>query len=102
MMNMEFRRKLPEPREVMEMYPVTEEMRAQKAKNDEEIHRIFERFYKVDKSRSEHVKGVGLGLNLAQDIVELHGGDIYAESEPGGFTSFRFWIPIEKTTDPQE
>lgn len=41
MMNMEFRRKLPEPREVMEMYPVTEEMRAQKAKNDEEIHRIF-------------------------------------------------------------
>ena len=69
---------------------------------EEEIHRIFERFYKVDKSRSEHVKGVGLGLNLAQDIVELHGGDIYAESEPGGFTSFRFWIPIEKTTDPQE
>ena len=69
---------------------------------EEEIHRIFERFYKVDKSRSEHVKGVGLGLNLAQDIVELHGGDIYAESEPGGFTSFRFWIPIEKSTDPQE
>ena len=69
---------------------------------EEEIHRIFERFYKVDKSRSEHVKGVGLGLNLARDIVELHGGDIYAESEPGGFTSFRFWIPIEKTTDPQE
>lgn len=69
---------------------------------EEEIHRIFERFYKVDKSRSEHVKGVGLGLNLAQDIVELHGGEIYAESEPGGFTSFRFWIPIDKTTDSQE
>ncbi|MBQ8062618.1 MAG: HAMP domain-containing histidine kinase [Clostridia bacterium] len=69
---------------------------------EEEIHRIFERFYKVDKSRSEHVKGVGLGLNLARDIVELHGGDIYAESEPGGFTSFRFWIPIEKSTESQE
>lgn len=69
---------------------------------EEELHRIFERFYKVDKSRSEHVKGVGLGLNLARDIVELHGGEIYAESEPGGFTSFRFWVPIEKSTDPQE
>lgn len=69
---------------------------------EEEIHRIFERFYKVDKSRSEHVKGVGLGLNLARDIVALHGGDIYAESEPGGFTSFRFWIPIEKSTESQE
>ena len=69
---------------------------------EEEIHRIFERFYKVDKSRSEHVKGVGLGLNLARDIVELHGGQIFAESEPGGFTSFRFWIPIHKTTDSQE
>ena len=69
---------------------------------EEEIHRIFERFYKVDKSRSEHVKGVGLGLNLARDIVELHGGEIYAESETGGDTSFRFWIPIHKSTNPQE
>ncbi|MBQ7381093.1 MAG: 3-deoxy-7-phosphoheptulonate synthase [Clostridia bacterium] len=40
-MNMEFKRKLPEPREVMEMYPMTEEMKAQKAKNDEEIRRVF-------------------------------------------------------------
>ena len=69
---------------------------------EEEMHRIFERFYKVDKSRSEHVKGVGLGLNLARDIVELHGGEIYAESEPGGYTSFIFWVPIEKNTNLQE
>ena len=40
-MNMDFRLKLPEPREVMEMYPVTEEMKVQKAKNDEEIRRVF-------------------------------------------------------------
>ena len=40
-MNMEFKRRLPEPGEVMEMYPVNEEMRAQKAKNDEEIRRVF-------------------------------------------------------------
>jgi len=41
MMNMEFKRKLPEPREVMEMYPMTEEMKAQKVKNDEEIRKVF-------------------------------------------------------------
>ncbi len=40
-MNMEFKRKLPEPREVMDMYPVTEEMKAQKAKNDTEIRKVF-------------------------------------------------------------
>ncbi len=59
----------------------------------EEIVRVFERFYKVDKSRSEHVKGVGLGLNLAKNIVELHGGEIHVESEPGKLTTFSFWIP---------
>lgn len=40
-MNMEFKRKLPEPREVLDMYPMTEEMKAQKAKNDAEIRKVF-------------------------------------------------------------
>ena len=60
---------------------------------DEELIHIFERFYKADKSRSEYVKGVGLGLNLAKNIVELHGGEISAVSTPGELTSFSFWIP---------
>ncbi|MBR5976412.1 MAG: HAMP domain-containing histidine kinase [Clostridia bacterium] len=60
---------------------------------DEEMIHIFERFYKADKSRSEYVKGVGLGLNLAKNIVELHGGEISAVSTPGELTSFSFWIP---------
>ena len=62
----------------------------------EDMARIFERFYKVDKSRSEHVKGVGLGLNLAKNIVELHGGEISVASEPGKLTTFSFWIPKEQ------
>ncbi len=61
--------------------------------NKDELSFIFDRFYKVDKSRSEHVKGVGLGLNLAKNIVELHGGEISAKSVPGGLTTFSFWIP---------
>ena len=40
-MNMEFRRKLPGPEEVIQMYPVSEESKRQKAKNDEEIRKIF-------------------------------------------------------------
>ena len=40
-MNMEFKRRLPAPEEVIQMYPVTEAMKAQKAKNDAEIRRVF-------------------------------------------------------------
>ncbi|MBQ1895969.1 MAG: HAMP domain-containing histidine kinase [Clostridia bacterium] len=65
---------------------------------DQELLHIFERFYKVDQSRSEYVKGVGLGLNLAKNIVELHGGEISAVSKPGVITSFSFWIPKTNNT----
>lgn len=65
---------------------------------DDEMHRIFERFYKVDKSRSEHVKGVGLGLNLTKNIVDLHGGNIRVDSAPGPlgkgkWTTFTITLP---------
>lgn len=42
---------------------------------------IFERFYRVDKSRNSKIAGSGLGLAIAKSIVDLHGGNIYAESE---------------------
>ena len=63
--------------------------------SSEEIGKIFERFYKVDKSRSYDVKSAGLGLYLCKTIVELHGGQIYAESVEGQFT--RFTIIFENT-----
>lgn len=56
--------------------------------SSEEIGRIFERFYKVDKSRSYDVKSAGLGLYLCKTIVEMHGGQIYAESAEGQFARF--------------
>ena len=62
--------------------------------SSEEIGKIFERFYKVDKSRSYDVKSAGLGLYLCKTIVELHGGQIYAESVEGQFT--RFTIIFDK------
>ena len=60
--------------------------------SSEETGRIFERFYKVDKSRSYDVKSAGLGLYLCKTIVEMHGGRIFVESEKGKFTRFTFLI----------
>lgn len=59
----------------------------------DEIDRIFERFYKVDKSRSAHAKSTGLGLHIVKSILELHGGKIYAESKEGIYTEFVFTLP---------
>ena len=64
-----------------------------KAISDEEISRLFERFYKVDKSRSFDVKGVGLGLYIVKTIINMHGGEINAKSIDGEYIEFRFSIP---------
>ncbi len=60
----------------------------------EEIARIFERFYKVDKSRSYDTKGVGLGLYIVKTIINMHDGDITADSKQGEYTEFAFEIPF--------
>lgn len=64
--------------------------------SDGEISRIFERFYKVDQSRSFDVKGVGLGLYIVKTIVNMHEGKITAGSKEGEYTEFTFTIPDYK------
>ncbi len=59
----------------------------------DEIDKIFERFYKVDKSRSADAKSTGLGLYIVKSILELHNGKIYAESIEGRYTEFVFVLP---------
>lgn len=61
----------------------------------EHLGRIFERFYRVDASRSREEGGTGLGLSIVRHLVEAHGGRIAADSDLGQGTTIRAWFPRE-------
>jgi signal transduction histidine kinase/response regulator RpfG family c-di-GMP phosphodiesterase len=58
-----------------------------------ELSKVFDRFHQVDGSLSREYPGVGLGLSIAKSIVEWHGGEISAESEPGRGSRFNVSLP---------
>jgi signal transduction histidine kinase len=59
-----------------------------------ELERIFERFYRLDEARGRDRGGAGLGLAIARQLVELHGGRIWAESVEGEGATFTFTLPL--------
>lgn len=61
--------------------------------------KIFEQFYRVDSSLTYEVSGTGLGLAITKEIVELHGGRIWVESEEGKGSRFFVWIPYDHGTE---
>lgn len=58
-----------------------------------ELPRIFERFYRVDRSRSRELGGTGLGLSIVKHVAQTHGGSVEVESTPGKGSTFRLRLP---------
>jgi two-component system phosphate regulon sensor histidine kinase PhoR len=59
----------------------------------EDLPRIFERFYRVDKSRSREMGGTGLGLAIVKHIAQIHGGRVGVNSTVGEGSTFSLWLP---------
>jgi heavy metal sensor kinase len=62
------------------------------------LEHVFDRFYRVDRSRSREGGGSGLGLAICREIIEAHGGRVWATSEPGSGASFFVSIPAAPAT----
>jgi signal transduction histidine kinase len=60
----------------------------------EQMHRLFTRFSRLVTPQNSHISGTGLGLYLSRELARLHGGDITAQSTPGGGASFVLTLPV--------
>jgi two-component system phosphate regulon sensor histidine kinase PhoR len=65
---------------------------------ESDLGRVFERFYRVDKSRTRDPGGTGLGLSIVRHLVELHGGRIHAANRTEGGAIFTISLPHKATT----
>ncbi|MEW6233542.1 MAG: ATP-binding protein [Chloroflexota bacterium] len=61
----------------------------------EDLPHVFDRFYRADRSRSRATGGSGIGLAIVRQLVEAHGGRVWAESEPGQGSRFSFTLPLK-------
>jgi signal transduction histidine kinase/CheY-like chemotaxis protein/ligand-binding sensor domain-containing protein/AraC-like DNA-binding protein len=68
----------------------------------DDLPRIFDRFYQADTSSTRRFEGTGIGLALAKELVELHGGEITVASSTGAGSTFTARLPLAGGTDPRD
>ncbi|MBM7585105.1 two-component system sensor histidine kinase VicK [Bacillus pakistanensis] len=67
----------------------------------ENLEKIFERFYRVDKARTRQMGGTGLGLAIAKEMITAHGGDIWASSVEGKGSTIYFTLPYDRIQEDE-
>jgi signal transduction histidine kinase len=67
---------------------------------EENLPYVFDSFYRVPHPEINDVHGTGLGLNLVKNVVERHGGEVWAQSEQGKGSRFGFWLPLNVADRP--
>jgi two-component system sensor histidine kinase VicK len=60
----------------------------------DQLHKLFDRYYRVQSSHTKNISGFGIGLYLSAEIIQRHNGNIWAESETGKGSTFYFSLPI--------
>lgn len=69
---------------------------------EDQLDRIFEKYEQASSNQNFNIRGTGLGLSICKEIVNLHGGEIWAESEPSQGSIFHFTLPIEPEFEIRE
>lgn len=63
----------------------------------EDLPYIFDLFYRANHLHADARRGMGLGLTICKSIIDAHGGSIYAENNPGGGATLKFWLPYKRS-----
>jgi len=65
---------------------------------EDDLPRVFERFYRIKSDKTRYISGTGLGLAIVKSIVEAHNGTVKVESDENGGSAFHVFLPVMITS----